>query len=637
MRAPRKLTVLASLDVAGYTRLVERNERATLAAFDAMRSEVIAPGLREHGGYLFKEMGDGALVEFPNVEDSVRWGIAFQSEMARRNEGRGEDAMLVRLGIALADVFVAGEDRFGAAVGFVVRLQQAAPPGGIAITHSVRWQLVKTLAAEFDRTAWVEFKNMDEQYEIWLWRGIDGETVDPATAGGFAHRPIAATAQQTRQVDVGGGQRTAVTAPDLKVVPVAPAPVDRGGDGTATQFSGRPTIVVLPFDNMSGDSSVDSIADGVVEEITATLSRVRDFQVTARNSAYAYKGRAVDIREVSKALGVRYVLEGSLRKAGERVRVTAQLIDAGTGTHLWADSYDGVIDNIFDFEDQIAERVAGAVHPSIREAEIALARRKRPESLAAYDLVLRAMPHLWAHRREDNAEAIRLLDEARRVDPTYARATAVAAWARAQHVIYNWATDIEAARAEGRMLIEQAASEAGDDPTALAALATATTLLVGDLDRAGHFADRALALDPNNAWAWTRRGFIAAYRGDPAAAIAAFERAIALSPLDPFSFNSYVGLGFSNFVLGRYDEAAGWTQKAMREKGGMTWAWRDLAAFYALAGRQAEAEKAVAELTAARPGLTVAAVGEALRFIEPGILKRYLDGLRRAGLPEHNA
>jgi adenylate cyclase len=603
------------LDVAGYTRLVERDERGTLADLEAMRSEIIGPTLREHGGYMFKEMGDGALVEFPNVEDSVRWGIAFQTAMAKRNEGRSHYTMLVRLGIALADVFVAGEDRFGAAVGFVVRLQQAAPPGGIAITHSVRWQLVKALAAEFDRTAWVELKNMEEQYEIWLWRGIGGDHASEVAAeAGIAHRPLG-VARETKRVSVTGQQ------PRL----------------AAETINGRPTIAVLPFDNMSGDPSVDSIADGVVEEITATLSRVRDFQVTARNSSYAYKGRAVDVREVSRELGVRYVLEGSLRKAGERVRVTAQLIDAGSGTHLWADSYDGVIDNIFDFEDQIAERVAGAVHPSIREAEIALARRKRPESLAAYDLVLRALPHLWAHRREDNAEAIRLLDEARKADPGYARATAVAAWALAQHVIYNWASDVETARAEGRRMIDAAAGEVGDDPTALTALATATTLLLGDLKRAGHFADRALALDPNNAWAWTRRGFITAYSGHPEEAIAAFERAIALSPLDPFSFNSYIGLGFANFALKRYDEAASWTERAMRERGGMTWAYRDLAAFYAQGGKMVEARQAIQDLAAARPGLTVAEVGHALGFVDAEILKRYLDGLRIAGMPESNA
>ena len=611
MRAPRKLTVLASLDVAAYTRLVERDERGTLAELAKIRLRIIRPTLAAHGGNLFKTMGDGGLVEFPNVEDSVRWAIAFQTAMAERNAGRGDDAILVRLGIALADVFVAGDDRFGAAVGFVVRLQQAAPPGGIAITHSVRWQLVKALAAEFDRTAWVELKNMDEQYEIWLWRGVDSQAQASDQLVGMAHRPI--PARETKRISQNEQQPAAKTE------------------------IGRPSIAVLPFDNMSGDPTVDSIADGVVEEITATLSRVRDFKVTARNSSYAYKGRATDVRDVSRELGVRYVLEGSLRKAGERVRVTAQLIDAGSGTHLWANSYDGVVDNLFDFEDQIAEQVAGAVYPSIRAAEIALAKRKRPDNLVAYDLVLRALPHLWAHRQSDNAEAIRLLDEARKLDPGYARATAVAAWARAQHVVYNWATDIEQVRAEGKQLIETAASEVGDDPTALAALATAATLLLGDLDRAGHFADRALELDPNNAWAWTRRGFIDAYRGEPAAAIAAFEHAVRLSPLDPFSFNSYVGLGFSNFALERYDEAISWAQRAMREKGSMTWAYRDLAVYLAYAGRLDEARRAMAELLTTRPELTVAEVGDALRFIERKILKRYLDGLRMAGLREANA
>ena len=391
---------------------------------------------------------------------------------------------------------------------------------------------------------------------------------------------------------------------------------------------------MLPFDNMSGDPSADSIADGVVEEITATLSRIRDFKVVARNSAYAYKGRAADVRDIADKLGVRYVLEGSLRKSNDRVRVTAQLIDAAGGAHLWADSYDGMVDNLFDFEDEIAEQVAGAVHPSIREAEIATAKRKRPESLAAYDLVLRALPHLWAHKREDNAEAIRLLDEARRLDPGYARATAVAAWARAQHVVYNWTTDIDQVRAEGRQLIEASANEVGDDPMALTALATATTLLLGDLDRAGHFADRALALDPNNAWAWTRRGFIDAYAGRAEKAITAFEHAARLSPLDPFSFNGHIGVGFANFVLGRYDEAVQWTRRGMREKSGITWAYRDLAAYLALACKVDEAKAALAELVATRPNLTIAMVGEALRFIEPGLLKRYLDGLRIAGLPE---
>jgi adenylate cyclase len=616
MRSPRRLTVLASLDVAGYTRLVERNERGTLMALARIRLKILRPTLATHHGNLFKTMGDGALIEFPSVEDSVRWAIAFQTAMAARNAGRVADAVHVRLGVALADVFVQGDDRFGAAVGFVVRLQQAAPPGGIAITHSVRWQLARSLAAEFDRTEWVEFKNMDEQFEIWLWRGVDAAAGEGARAApaagivGIGHRP-APTAHETRRV---------------RSVPAAPL--------AQTPASGRPSIAVLAFDNMSGDPSAESIADGIVEEITATLSRVRDFKVVARNSAYAYKGKASDVRDIAQALGVRYVLEGSLRKMNDRVRVTAQLVDATSGAHLWADSYDGVVSNLFDFEDEIAEQVAGAVHPSIRAAEIASARRKRPDNLAAYDLVLRALPHLWAHEPGENAEAIRLLDEARRLDPQYARATAVAAWARAQHVIYNWTNDIEAVRAEGSLLIEQAANEVGDDPTALAALATATTLLLGDLDRAGHFADRALALDPNNAWAWSRRGFIDAYRGRPEAAIAAFEHAERLSPLDPFSYNTHVGRAFAYFAMGRYDDAIAAMERAVREKRATTWAQRDFAAFYACAGRIDDARRAVHELMVTRPGLTVAGVGAALRFVEPSILKRYLAALKIAGLPD---
>lgn len=609
---PRRLTVLASLDVAGYTRRIEANERGTLAEMAEMREEVLDPGLAEHSGNLFKMMGDGALIEFASVEDAVRWAIAFQTEMDARNAGRA-GPMLVRVGIGLADVFIEGNDRFGAAVGFVVRLQQAAPPGGIAITHSVRWQLAKELAAAFDRTLWVELKGMDEQFEIWLWRMPGQEPVTDPAAIGIGHRPI---------------------PPALSARPLPP-PLPPSKPVASPAVEGdHPSIAVLPFDNMSGDPVAGSIADGIVEEITATLSRVRDFTVIARNSAYAYKDEARDVRQISRELRVRYILEGSLRKAGNRIRVTAQLIDAVRGTHLWADSYDGAVDNLFDFEDEIAERVVGAIQPSIRTAEIALARGKRPESLAAYDLVLRALPHLWAHRYDDNLEAMRLLDEARRLDPTYARAAALAAWARGQHIVYNWSADTEAIRAEAALLIDDASRHVSDDPMALTALATACSLVLGDLNRAEFFTDRALALDPNQAWAWTRLGFIRVYRGDPNGAIEAFERARRLSPLDPFSFNSFIGMGLANFSLGRYAEAVELTRRAMHEKSGMTWAWRDLAVFLAHSGRIAEAREAVAAFTDSRPGLTLANVRAALRFMEPRLLDLYVEGLRLAGLPE---
>ena len=391
---------------------------------------------------------------------------------------------------------------------------------------------------------------------------------------------------------------------------------------------------MLPFDNMSEDPAAGSIVDGIVEEITATLSRVRDFTVIARNSAYAYKGRSVDVREIARDLGVRYVLEGSLRKAGDRVRVTAQLVDAATGKHLWADRYDGVVENLFDFEDEIASRVAGALRPSIWDAEIALARRKRPENMAAYDLVLRSLPHLWAHRQEDNAEAIKLLDRAMELDPGYARAAAIGAWARAQHVVYNWTDDIESVRSEGERLITLSSPSVGDDPTALCALSTATMLLFGDLDRARHYVERALALDPNNAWAWTRHGFLLAYRGNPEEALQSFEKALTLSPLDPFSFNGFIGMGFAKFAAGHSAEAVQWAQRAIREKIGMTWAFRDLAAFNGDAGNIPAAQDALAKFVAVRPDVTISKLRDSLKFIEPKTLDRYLGGLRVAGLRE---
>ncbi len=609
---PRKLTVLASLDVAGYTRLVERDERGTLSELATIRRRILRPTLAAHNGNMFKTMGDGGLVEFPNVEDSVRWAIAFQAAMADRNADRGgKPPVEVRLGVALADVFVQGTDRFGAAVGFVVRLQQAAPPGGIAITHSVRWQLARELAQTFSHIERVTLKGIEEPMEIWVW-----------TPGG--RDPDDASGRYGYQIPDYQKPALAPVPPPAVAAPPPPLPPP-----------GQPSVAVLPFDNMSGDPTASTMADGLVEEITATLSRIRDFTVIARNSTYAaFRDKSRDLRQVSRDLGVRYVLEGSLRKAGDRVRVTAQLIDADNGAHVWADSYDGVVDNIFDFEDQIAERVAGALHPSIRAAEIEQARRKRPDSLAAYDLMLRALPNLWSHRADANAEAIRLLDEAHRIDPAYGRATAFAAWARAQQVVYNWASDIAEMRAEGNRLVALAADTVNDDPTALCALSTATMLLFGDLDRAQSFVDRALLLDPNLAWGWARRGFLNVYRGEADAGTACFERAIRLSPLDPFSFNCYIGLGLARFAAGLPAEAAEWTRRAMREKVGLTWAYRDLATFLAAAGKLDEAKEAAARFRETHPRATVAQVANALNFMEPGLRARYLDGLRKAGLPE---
>ena len=582
MSAQRQLMVVVSLDVSGFTRLVQENERATLAELAAIRRHLLLGTLKQRNGHLFKTMGDGALIEFPNIEDAVRWTIEFQEAMAARNQRRRGPPFLVRAGVALADVFVEGEDRFGAAIAFVVRLQEAAPLGGIVVTHSVRWQLGKALVTRFTRTVRT-LKSIDDPLELWVWDPLDMDAV-------------AAT---------------------------PPRPSGR---------QDKPTIVVLRFDNLSSDPAVDHIVDGVVEEITATLSRVRDFTVIARNSAYAYTARPVNLRDVSRVFGARYVLQGSVRRSGSTVRITAQLIDASDASHLWSERYEGELTNVFDLEDRIAVAVAGALQPSIRTAEITLAQQRRPESLVAYDLVMRALPNLWAHRRSKNAAAIALLSEALRLDPDYARAAAFAAWAHAQQVCYNWTSDHAGERAEGRRLIEAASEAVGDDPTALTALSTGVMLLFADLDRARLYLERALVIDPNHAWAWTRLGFLNVYGGDAREGQRCFDQGIRLSPLDPFTFNSYIGLGLAAFSARRPNEAVTWTQRAMAEKPGVTWMFRDLTCFLAHAGQLEAARDALAQFTASRPQTNLREVADAIGFMERGLRERYLDGLRIAGL-----
>ena len=580
--------VMVSLDVSGFTRLVQEDERAILGELAVIRRDLVDTTLAARNGHIFKTMGDGALIEFPNIEDAVNWTVEFQSAMAARNDARPSPPLSIRAGIALADIFVDADDRFGAAIAFVVRLQEAAPPGGIAITHSVRWQLGRALVPRFRKTL-KSLKGMDEPMEVWVWTPSDVASTDAAPAE-------------------------------------APLQVEREPE--------RPSIVVLRFDNMSGDPAVDPVIDGVVEEITATLSRVRDFTVIARNSAYAYTSRPVDLGEISRVLRARYVLEGGVRKSGNRVRITAQLIDASDATHLWAERYDGELTDVFDLEDRISQGVAGALHPSIRTAEITLAQRKRPENLLAYDLVMRALPKLWAHRRAENAAAIAVLSDAMRLDPHYARASAFAAWAHAQQVCYQWTTDYGRERDEGQRLIDLASERSRDDPTALTALSTAIMLLFADLDRAKTFVDRALALDPNHAWAWTRLGFLNVYSGDPEAGRLCFERGIRLSPLDPFSFNCFVGLGLAAFAAGKPSDAIGWTRRAINQKPGVTWMFRDLATFLAHAGQLDAARGALARLVASRPQLNLREVTDCLQFMEPKLRNRYVEGLRIAGLPE---
>jgi TolB-like protein/Flp pilus assembly protein TadD len=478
---------------------------------------------------------------------------------------------------------VSGDDLFGDGVNLAVRVQGQAPPGGIAITKWMYEYLGGRVDLEFSDIGPRELKNIPKTVRIFVWhpeKTVHAETAAP------------------RQV----------------------AP------------SNRPSVVVLPFDNLSGEADQAYFADAVVEEITATLSRVRDFFVIARNSAFSYKGRSVDVRQVGRELGVRYAVEGSVRRVGERVRITAQLVETDSGNHIWSNRVDGAISDLFDLQDRVAAEVARALQPSIRRAEVERARSKRPDTLAAYDLVMRSLPHLWAHSPTDNTDAIGLLARALELEPRYGLAAALSAWAHGQQIAYNWTDDFFAERDEARKLIQLATETVTDDPTALTALASAMMQTGGDVAQAAALADRALSLDPNHAWAWMRKGFGAVYLGSPEEGLSSFEQSLRLSPLDPFNFNVYLGMGLANFAAGRPQEAVKLARQALAERPGLNWPYRDLCTYLAHCGELAEASDALSNYLRFRPTMTLSAVGDSLRFMYPSLLSRYLRGLQLAGL-----
>lgn len=584
----RRLAPLVSLDVAGYTRLIQRDEAAALAAVQELFTGPVNATIAGHGGSVFKTMGDGLLAEFGSVVAAVEWAVRLQRLLYDHPIAMpGNETLQLRIGIVMADVMVEGADRFGEGVNLTVRVQGCAPPGGLAISKWMHEYLLGKVDIAFTDIGSQTLKNVAQTIRIFIWHP------DP-------------TVQQR------------VAAEHVRRAPSA-APA-------------RPSVAVLPYDNMSGDPEQAYFADAIVEEITATLSRIGDFTVIARNSAFAYKGRSVDVRQVGRELGVRYVLEGSVRRAGDRVRITSQLIEAETGTHIWAGKAEGAVSDLFDLQDRIAETVAGAVYPSLRKAEIERARMKRPDNLEAYDLVMRALPHLWAHRMHENPEAIALLERALALDPQYGLAAGLAAWAHAQQIVYNWTHDVEGEVKKGLALIEVAARHIGDEATGLTALGTAIMLLEGNARRALGFIDRAIAIDPNHAWAWMRRGFGLIYVGQPEQALESFARAERLSPLDPFIFNIHIGIGLAHFTAGRYKEAVRYPEMVLDERPGLTWPYRDLAAYRAHAGDLAGARDALEKFVYLRPPMSLATIAGNLRFMHKELLDRYIEGLRKAGL-----
>ena len=580
-RVERRLAAILAADVAGYSRLMGNDEEGTLAALKAYRRELIDPKVAEHRGRIVKTTGDGALIEFASAVDATRCAMEIQRAMAERSAAIPEDRRIeFRIGINVGDIIIDESDIYGDGVNIAARVESLARPGAICLSENAYNQIKGKLALDVSDMGEQHLKNIAQPVRVYNVR-----------PGGAPERP-------------------ALVLPD------------------------KPSIAVLPFQNMSGDSEQEYFADGVVEDIITALSRLRWLFVIARNSSFTYKGRAVDVKQVGREFGVRYVLEGSVRKAANRVRVTGQLIDVSTGTHLWGDRFEGALEDIFDLQDQVTASVVGAIAPQLEHAEIERAKRKPTESLDAYDFFLRGMASYYGRTQEAINEALPLFYKTIELDPNFASAYGMAAWCYAWRKINGWMTDRAQEIAETERLARRAAEVGPDDAVALSRGAHALAYVVGDLDAAATFVDRALVLNPNLAGAWYASGWVRVFLGESDVAIKHFAQAMRLSPLDPHSIGMQAGTAFAHFLAGRFDEASLWAGKAMWEQTNYLTTLVIAAASNALAGRSTEAQKTIARLRQLYPTLRVSNVKEWAAFRRPEDLARLEEGLRKATLPE---
>jgi adenylate cyclase len=582
----RRLAAILVADVVGYSRLMGLDDSATVLAINESRA-VFRAHIERHAGQIIDMAGDNVLAVFPSALEALHCALEVQGTLLQKNQPLpAEKRMLFRIGINVGDIIAQRDGSiYGDGVNIAARLQTLGEPGGICVAGTVYDQVKGRLGADLEFLGEQQVKNIAEPVRAYRVR-IDGLSAAEGDA-----RPMPALAQ-----------------PD------------------------RPSIAVLPFDNMSGDPEQEFVADGIVEAITATLSRIKSIFVIARNSAFRYKDRAVDVLQVGKELGVRYVLEGSVQRAGSRLRISVQLIDATSGTHVWADRVDGAHADLFDLQDRITEHVAGALQPSIRLAEIERARRKRPQEQGAYDYAMRAMPQVWALEKDASARALELLDKALAIDPEYSLALSLAGWCYAQRSVYNWTDDIESTQRKALQHAEKAAELGGDDPLILAVLGAVHSLLRNN-GTARILLERAVTLDPNAAWAWSRLGWVENYCDRPEPAIAHFEHALRLSPLEPMNFNNYVGIGQAHYIAGRYENAVAMFRRALEERPHAEWILRDLVSVLAEAGRMDEAAVEFNALMAAYPSLTIAKIKKAM-VLTPVTLERMAANLRNLGLPE---
>jgi adenylate cyclase len=583
----RRLVAVFAADVEGYSRLMGADEVGTLQGLTERRA-ILDRIIGEHRGRIANTAGDSVLAEFGSAVDAVQCAVEAQTALAEANARVTPDHRInFRIGIHIGDVMVRDGDLFGDGVNIAARLQALAKPGGVCISGATYDQVHKVLPITFGDLGVQRVKNIQE--------------------------PI-------RAYQVSEPSETQQAARERVAEAESPPPLPD-----------RPSIAVLPFQNMSGDPEQEYFADGMVEEITTALSRFKRLFVIARNSSFTFKGQAVDVKEVGRRLGVRYVLEGSVRKASGKVRITGQLIDAVTGAHIWADRFERDLTDVFALQDEVTIAVVSAIQPKLFQTEIEMAARRRPENLTAYDLCFRAMQQYRLGTREGLAEAIRLGRRALELDPRFGFVAALAGVCHMSNVVLGYAVDPQVERKEAVRLMRLALRLDDSDPDTLAWAGMTSAYMVGDCESEIEMADRAVALNPNSYRTWSCRGQVYRIAGLPEEAVRSFERATRVNPVDPMLHITFAGMGMAFIELRRFDEAIAAGKKARRQNPSFPIAYRCLAAAFAHLGRNAEAHETAARMLELDPAFTISALIARGGYSNTKLL---IEGLRKAGLPE---
>jgi TolB-like protein/class 3 adenylate cyclase/tetratricopeptide (TPR) repeat protein len=590
--AARRLVAIFAADVEGYSRLMGADEVSTLRDLTERRA-ILDELIASHRGRIANTAGDSVLAEFGSAVDAVQCAVEAQAALAGANATLSPERHInFRIGIHVGDVMVKGGDLFGDGVNIAARLQALASAGGTCISSVAYDQVRKILPLEFTDLGAQQVKNIEEAVRAYAVTSKGAATADTAS---FAGAP---------------GSNSALLLPD------------------------RPSIAVLPFQNMSGDPEQEYFADGIVEDIITALSRFKSLFVIARNSSFTFKGKAVDIKKVGQELGVRYVLEGSIRKARERVRITGQLIDAASGAHLWADKFDGSLEDVFDLQDRITMSVVAAIAPKLDQAEIERSNRKPTQKLDAYDYYLRGLAVVEGATKDENEKALRLFYQAIEIDANFALAHAMLARCFTLRKANGWMADVAKESAETAKVARRAVELGRDDAAVLSRAGYALARVVFEPEEGADLIERALALNPHLSSAWQFGGLLKAFRGEPETAIEHLAHAMRLSPLDPSLYSMQTATALAHFVAGRYDESVLWAERASREDPNFLPAIRIIATSAGNSGQLERAQKAAKRMLEIDPAFRVSRLTDHVPLRRPEDLARYAEGLRRAGLPE---